>query len=118
MLRPMTNDAYIPPRADLHQSKGRWPRQVKYILGNEGAERFSYYGMKGILAVYITTVLMLSKDNASTIIHLFGFVNYFMPVLGAWVSDRFWGRYRTILWVSLFYCLGHGVLACSDIIAT
>ena len=30
--------------------KERWPSQVKYILGNEAAERFSYYGMKGILA--------------------------------------------------------------------
>jgi len=114
----MIDEALKPAPADSNKPDGRWPRQVKYILGNEGAERFSYYGMKGILAVYITTVLMLSKDNASTIIHLFGFVNYFMPVLGAWVSDRFWGRYRTILWVSLFYCLGHGVLACSDLIDT
>jgi proton-dependent oligopeptide transporter, POT family len=95
--------------------KERWPSQVKYILGNEAAERFSYYGMKGILALYITTVLMKTRDEATHIIHLFGFVNYFMPLLGAWVSDRFWGRYHTILWISLSYCLGHGVLALSDL---
>ena len=98
-----------PPRND------RWPSQVKFILGNEGAERFSYYGMKGILSAYLTGVLLMTKDGAASVIHLFGFVNYFMPVLGAWVSDRFWGRYRTILWISLFYCLGHGVLACADL---
>lgn len=92
----------------------RWPPQVRYILGNEAAERFSYYGMKGILAIYITSVLMQTQDKATQIIHLFGFANYFMPLLGAWVSDRFWGRYHTILWISLSYCLGHGVLACSD----
>lgn len=111
----MSNTPYDSPSAELTPAKPGWPGQVKYILGNEGAERFSYYGMKGILAAYLTSVLLLTKDQASNIIHLFGFVNYFMPVLGAWVSDRFWGRYRTILWVSLFYCLGHAVLACSDL---
>ena len=92
----------------------RFPSQAKFILGNEAAERYSYYGMKGILALYITNVLLKDKDYATNVIHLFGFVNYFMPLLGAWVSERFWGRCRTILWISLFYCAGHGVLACSD----
>jgi POT family proton-dependent oligopeptide transporter len=96
----------------------RWPAQIKYIVGNEAAERFSYYGMKSILALYITQGLLQSKDQATTIIHLFGFTNYFMPLFGAWVSDRFWGRYRTILWISLFYCAGHGVLATSDLFTT
>jgi proton-dependent oligopeptide transporter, POT family len=94
----------------------RWPPQIKYIVGNEAAERFSYYGMKAILALYITNVLMQTKDQATNIIHIFGFVNYFMPVLGAWVSDRLLGRYKTILYISLAYCVGHGVLALSDFI--
>lgn len=93
----------------------RWPAQIKYIVGNEAAERFSYYGMRSILALYITGALLRTKDDATTIIHLFGFANYFMPLFGAWISDRFWGRYNTILWISLFYCAGHGVLAMSDL---
>src|SRR5437868_12176621 len=96
----------------------RWPPQIKYIVGNEAAERFSYYGMKSILSLYITVSLLQTDDRATTIIHLFGFVNYFMPLFGAWVSDRVWGRYNTILWVSLFYCAGHGVLATSDLFST
>nr|MCU0771527.1 MFS transporter [Verrucomicrobiota bacterium] len=96
----------------------RFPSQARFILGNETAERYSYYGMKGILALYLTNVLLMSRDEATTIIHLFSFANYFMPVLGAWVSDRFWGRYKTILWISLFYCAGHGVMALSDAIHT
>jgi POT family proton-dependent oligopeptide transporter len=102
---------------NAHQNN-RWPAQIKYIIGNEAAERFSYYGMKGILALYITNVLLQTKDEATNIIHLFGFANYFMPVVGAWVSDRLWGRYKTILWISLAYCVGHGVLALSDAIPT
>jgi POT family proton-dependent oligopeptide transporter len=98
----------------------RWPAQIKYIVGNEACERFSYYGMRSILAGYITGKVLeggLGKtdDEATEIIHLFVFVNYFMPLLGAWLSDKIIGRYRTILWVSLFYCAGHGVLACSDL---
>jgi len=96
----------------------RWPTQVKFILGNEAAERFSYYGMKAILAIYITNVLLQKRDDATNIIHLFGFANYFMPLLGAWVSDRLWGRYHTILWISLSYCAGHGVMALSDAMQT
>jgi POT family proton-dependent oligopeptide transporter len=97
----------------------RWPPQIKYIIGNEACERFSYYGMRSILAGYITGAVLngglgQTKDRATEIIHLFVFANYFMPLFGAWLSDKLIGRYHTILWVSLFYCAGHGVLACSD----
>ncbi|HWB01488.1 MAG TPA: MFS transporter [Verrucomicrobiales bacterium] len=113
----MTNEAYQAPKGDIVPPPGsadRWPKQVKFILGNEAAERFSFYGMKAILTGYIIGVLMKTGDQATSIVHLFGMVVYFMPVLGAWVSDRLWGRYSTILYISLFYCLGHAVLACSD----
>jgi POT family proton-dependent oligopeptide transporter len=105
---------------DPASTANRWPRQIKYIVGNEACERFSYYGMRSILAGYITGEvarggLGQSADTATSIIHLFVFVNYFMPLFGAWLSDKLIGRYHTILWVSLFYCLGHGVLACSDL---
>jgi len=101
----------------------RWPRQIKYIVGNEACERFSYYGMTSILAGYISGELAKgglgeSTDSATSIIHTFKFANYFMPLFGAWLSDRVIGRYHTILWVSLFYCAGHGVLACSDLVMT
>src|ERR1700722_3146174 len=99
----------------------RMPRGVPFIVGNEAAERFSYYGMRSILAAYITGVVLnnahggLGKDpdTATLVIHLFVAANYFMPLLGAWLSDKIIGRYHTILWISLFYCAGHGVLACS-----
>src|SRR4051812_49365374 len=87
----------------------RWPAQIKYIVGNEACERFSYYGMTGILAGYISGKISegglgQEADTATSIIHTFKFVNYFMPLFGAWLSDRIIGRYHTILWVSLFYC--------------
>lgn len=100
----------------------RWPPQVKYIVGNEACERFSYYGMRSILAGYITGAVLKGglgqdADTATTVIHFFVFANYFMPLFGAWLSDKIIGRYHTILWVSLFYCAGHGTLACSDFVS-
>lgn len=90
------------------------PPQTKYIVGNEACERFSFYGMRSILTLYMTNMLAMSGSAAVEVVHLFTAGIYIMPLLGAWVADRFLGRYRTILYVSLFYCLGHGVLALAD----
>jgi len=75
--------------------------------------------MRSILAGYITGAVLKGglgqdADSSTNIIHAFVSANYFMPLFGAWLSDKLIGRYHTILWVSLFYCAGHGVLACSD----
>lgn len=95
----------------------RWPPQIKFIIGNEACERFSYYGIRSILALYISTVLFKhlpsgeAKDRATDIIHFFVSANYATALLGGWLSDKLWGRYNTILYVSLLYCLGNLTLA-------
>ena len=96
------------------------PPGVPYIIGNEAAERFSYYGMKSILTVFMARyildrsgVLAPMNDNESYMYtHLFVFGVYFLPVLGAIVADGFLGKYRTILWLSIVYCFGNLTLAC------
>ena len=92
---------------------------VPYIISNEAAERFSFYGMKAILVVYMTQYLMgsnglldLMKDEeAKSYYHLFVSAVYFFPVLGAIISDGLLGKYRTIISFSLIYCLGPFALA-------
>lgn len=91
------------------------PPQTKYIVGNEACERFSFYGMRSILTLYMTSMLLMSEKEAMAVSHLFIACIYILPMLGAWIADRFYGRYNTILYVSLFYCLGHGVLALADL---
>ena len=91
------------------------PRQTIFIVGNEACERFSFYGMRSILALYMTGMLMMTESEAVEVMHLFSALIYILPLLGAWIADRFLGRYRTILYISLFYCLGHGVLALADL---
>ena len=90
------------------------PAQTKYIVGNEACERFSFYGMRSILVAYMTGMLLMSKNEATEVVHLFIACTYLMPLLGAWLADRYLGRYRTIFSISLLYCLGNAVLAMAD----
>jgi proton-dependent oligopeptide transporter, POT family len=102
------------PAAETALPAGKWerfPPQIKYIVGNEACERFSYYGMMGILEVYLAKQMGMGDVGATEILHLFGTAVYFLPLLGGWLADRWLGRYWTILSISLFYCLGHGTLA-------
>lgn len=95
-----------------------FPSQTKYIVGNEACERFSFYGMRSILTLYMTHMLLMSDQEAMEIAHLFNAGIYILPLLGAWIADRFLGRYKTILFISLFYCVGHAVLAAADWVST
>ncbi|RMG41807.1 MAG: MFS transporter [Planctomycetota bacterium] len=95
------------------------PPGIPFIVVNEAAERFSFYGMKSILAVFMTKHLVdqygrpapMTEEQANYWIHSFVTATYFFPIFGAIVSDWLLGKYRTILSVSLLYCVGHAVLA-------
>ena len=87
------------------------PAGVPFIIGNEAAERFSYYGMLSILTLYLSKEMQLGEVRGKEIVHLFATAVYFLPLFGAWLADRWIGRYWTILTISLFYCAGHGALA-------
>ena len=98
------------------------PTGIPYIVANEAAERFSYYGMRAILVIFMTQYLMssageldvMSEYEAQGYFHLFVSAVYFMPILGALLADGLIGKYRTILFLSLFYCFGHFALALND----
>ena len=106
------------------ESSSSMPAGIPYIVGNEAAERFSFYGMKTILFVFMTKYLMstahdgsravLTDDEAKEYVHLFVASAYFFPILGAIVSDALWGKYRTIMLLSVVYCLGHLALALDE----
>jgi len=95
------------------------PPGVPYIVGNEAAERFSYYGMNGILVVFMTQYLLnpqgqpdhLGEAQADAWYHTFVSCLYFLPIMGAVLGDALLGKYRTILILSVVYCFGHLALA-------
>ena len=98
------------------------PKGIPYIIGNEAAERYSFYGMKAILVIFMTKYLMdsdgarapMSETEATTWFHLFNSAVYFTPLLGAIVADAFFGKYKTIVSLSVVYCLGHLALALDE----
>jgi POT family proton-dependent oligopeptide transporter len=98
------------------------PSGIPYIIGNEAAERFSYYGMNGILFAFLTEYLRnsagektpLDPNVANQWVHYFIMAVYAFPLIGAILSDWLFGKYRMIVWVSILYCLGHGLLALMD----
>lgn len=98
------------------------PPGIPFIVGNEAAERFSFYGMKTILVVFMTQYLLLStgrpdlmnETEARESMHLFVASAYFFPILGGIIADAFLGKYLTILILSLVYCGGHLCLALMD----
>ena len=112
------NTAPTPPRDD------RFPSGIPFIVGNEGAERFSFYGMRQILYIYLTSlfiglvaentvapgVLSDAKVRATQVTHLFMAGVYLFPMIGAILADRLMGKYKVILWVSLVYCFGQGLM--------
>jgi POT family proton-dependent oligopeptide transporter len=103
---------------DLKQTgNGPMPRQIPFIIANEGCERFSFYGMRNILTPFLITTLLLfmpqseRAGGAKEVFHTFVIGVYFFPLLGGWLADRFFGKYNTIFWLSLVYVAGHACLA-------
>jgi POT family proton-dependent oligopeptide transporter len=98
------------------------PGGIPFIIGNELAERFSYYGMRAILVVFMTQYLMdasgkpapMAASEATAYFHLFVAITYFTPFLGALLADGLLGKYRTIILLSIVYSLGHFCLALDD----
>jgi len=96
------------------------PPGLPHIIGNEAAERFSFYGMKAVLVVFMADYLHLLDDRAGVPmgqaaaaekVHLFNAAVYATPLLGALLADIFLGKFRTIIALSLVYCAGHAALA-------
>ena len=99
-------------------SSKKMPGGIPYIISNEAAERFSFYGMKGILFVFLTTYFTAigGKENfspaqATVATSWFNTAAYLTPLLGALIADTFFGKYKTIIRLSIVYCIGHALLA-------
>jgi POT family proton-dependent oligopeptide transporter len=97
----------------------KMPPGIPFIVGNEAAERFNFYGLRAILVVFMTKYLMdpagnpahMSEAEATEAMHIFLFGVYFFPFLGGILSDAFLGKYRTILLLSIVYCFGPAIMA-------
>ncbi len=97
--------------------KSKYPKSVPFIIGNEAAERFSYYGLRSILVTFLVaqfynpthlaSLTTQAEAHANESTHFFVALSYFMPLVGGIMADWFFGKYKVILWISMVYCLGN-----------
>lgn len=105
-------------------TNAKMPASIPYIIGNEAAERFNFYGMKTVLTTFLVSHFFLqqaggddvaAKAAANETTHLFLSLVYLTPVLGGLLADWFLGKYTTIMSLSLVYSLGSLVLAVAGV---
>ena len=92
------------------------PRPLANLFGVEMWERFSFYGMQGILLIYLYYTaaeggLGIDKATATGIVGAYGGAVYLATILGAWIADRVLGRERTLFYSATIVMLGHISLA-------
>ena len=89
------------------EAKVPYPKGIPLILTTEFCERFSYYGMRAILVLFVHNVIELSETNSSVLFHGFTFVAYATPIFGAILADSFIGTYVKRQTLNLFIDLQH-----------
>ncbi|EHB15964.1 Solute carrier family 15 member 1 [Heterocephalus glaber] len=92
-----------------------YPLSIFFIVVNEFCERFSYYGMRALLVLYFRNFIGWNDDLSTAIYHTFVALCYLMPILGALIADSWLGKFKTIIWLSIIYTIGQGLISISSI---
>ena len=92
------------------------PRALANLFGVEMWERFSFYGMQGILLIYMYYSvaeggLGIDKGIATGIVGAYGGTVYLCTILGAWLADRLFGSERVLFYSAIVIMAGHIALA-------
>ncbi len=115
MSDPSTQ-ATAPERPDGGKTFFGQPRSLANIFGVEMWERFSFYGMQGILLIYLYHSvadggLGIDQATAAGIVGAYGGAVYLSTILGAWLADRMFGSERVLFWSAVVIMAGHISLA-------
>ncbi|KAM6397694.1 solute carrier family 15 member 2 isoform 7-T7 [Pluvialis apricaria] len=103
-----------PPKGDFPVQKkspklcgSNYPLSIAFIVVNEFCERFSYYGMRAVLTLYFLSFFHWDENLSTAVYHAFSALCYFTPVIGAIMADSWLGKYKTIIYLSIVYVVGH-----------
>ncbi|MBA3671710.1 MAG: peptide MFS transporter [Gemmatimonadaceae bacterium] len=87
------------------------PRGLGLLFFVEMWERFSYYGMRALLVLYLVNALKWPRADASLLYGAYTGSVYLTPLLGGWLADRFLGTRRSLVVGGIIIALGHFLLA-------
>jgi len=99
------------------------PRGLYTLFATEMWERFSYYGMRALLTLYLTAELVnggfgLGRQAALEIYAIFTGLVYLTPILGGWVADKFLGKRKTVYIGGFVMAVGQFMLAASAFLSS
>ena len=87
------------------------PRGLFVLFYAEMWERFSYYGMRALLVLYLTKHWLFDDGKANLIYGAYGALVYITPVLGGIIADRFLGQRKAVFFGGILLAIGHGLMA-------
>jgi POT family proton-dependent oligopeptide transporter len=94
------------------------PRGLFVLFFAEMWERFSYYGMRGLLVFYLTQHFLFSDDYSQGQYAAYTSLVYLLPVIGGFIADRYLGTRKAIVFGALLLVAGHGMMAVEGAPAT
>jgi POT family proton-dependent oligopeptide transporter len=86
------------------------PRGLYLLFATEMWERFSYYGMRAVLVLFLTKAMLMDKAFASKFYGGYTSLVYLTPLIGGFISDRYWGNRRSITVGGLLMAAGQFLL--------
>ena len=87
------------------------PKGLAILFLTEMWERFSYYGMRGLLIIYLTQHFLFSDGQSSLIYGAYTALVYVMTIIGGTLADRYLGQRKAVTYGAILLVLGHGLMA-------
>lgn len=94
------------------------PRGLYVLFFTEAWERFSYYGMRALLVLYLVKHINMQRHEALEIYALYTGLVYFTPMIGGYLADRYLGARKAIIIGGLVMALGHLAMAFEPLLHT
>ena len=83
------------------------PRGLVILFLTEMWERFSYYGMRGLLIIYLTQHFLMSDESSSVLYGAYGALVYVMTIIGGSLADRYLGARKAVTFGAILLTFGH-----------
>ncbi len=87
------------------------PRGLAILFATEMWERFSYYGMRGLLILYLTQHFLFSDERSAVMYGAYTALVYVMTIIGGSLADKYLGQRKAVTFGAILLVMGHGLMA-------